>query len=112
MFGLWSDEGDAMRFHDLGEFGVFAQETIAGMDRVRAGDFGGRDDRCDVQIAVARGGRPDADRLVGEPHMHGVGIGGGMDRDRLDAHFMAGAMDAERDFAAIGDEQLFNGHEV
>ena len=42
--------------------------------------------------------------------MHGVGVGGRMDRDGLDAHFMAGAVDAERDLAAIGDQQLFNGH--
>jgi uncharacterized surface protein with fasciclin (FAS1) repeats len=33
-----------------------------------------------------------------------------MDRDRLDAHFVAGAMDAERDFAAIGDQNLLDGH--
>ena len=31
-----------------------------------------------------------------------------MDRDRLDAHFVAGAVDAKRDLAAIGDQQLFD----
>lgn len=80
------------------------------MDRVRAGDFGGGDDRGDVEIAVLRRGRADADRFVGEAHMHGVGVGGRMHRHRLDAHFMAGAMDAERDFAPVRDQQLFDGH--
>jgi hypothetical protein len=36
--------------------------------------------------------------------MHRVGIGGGMHRDRLDAHFVAGAVDAQRDLAAVGDQ--------
>jgi hypothetical protein len=43
--------------------------------------------------------------------MHGVGVGGGMHGDRLDAHFAAGALDAQRDLAAIGDQDLLeHGH--
>ena len=38
--------------------------------------------------------------------MHGVGVGGGMHRDGLDAHLLAGAVDAQRDLAAIGDEDF------
>jgi hypothetical protein len=38
--------------------------------------------------------------------MHGVGIGGRMHGDGLDAQFLAGAQDAQCDFAAIGDEDL------
>src|ERR1700744_3092633 len=38
--------------------------------------------------------------------MHGVGVGGGMDRDGGDSHLLAGAVDAERDLAAIGDEDF------
>ena len=38
--------------------------------------------------------------------MHGVGVGGGMDRDRGDAQFLAGAQDAQRDLAAVGDQDL------
>ena len=33
-----------------------------------------------------------------------------MDRDGLDAHFVAGAMDAQRDFAAVGDQQFLDRH--
>ena len=38
--------------------------------------------------------------------MHGVGVGGRMHRDGGDAHLLAGAMDAQRDLAAIGDEDF------
>jgi hypothetical protein len=34
-----------------------------------------------------------------------------MDRDRLDAHFVAGTMDSERDLAAVGDQQLLDLHQ-
>ena len=67
----------------------------------------GRDDRRDVEIAFARGRRADAHALVGEAHMHGVGIGGRMHRDGADAHLAAGAMDPERDLAAVGDQHFF-----
>ncbi len=38
--------------------------------------------------------------------MHGVGVGGGMHRDGGDAELLAGAQHAQRDLAAIGDEDL------
>jgi hypothetical protein len=33
-----------------------------------------------------------------------------VDRYRLDSHLVAGAMDAQRDLAAIGDQELLNCH--
>ena len=42
--------------------------------------------------------------------MHRVGIGGRVHRDRLDAHLVAGAVDAQRDLAAVGDQQLLDRH--
>ena len=82
------------------------EEADAGMDRVGAGDRRRREDRRNVEIAVARRRRADAHALVGEPHMHRVGVGGRMDGDGADAHLAAGAVDAQRDLAAIGDEHL------
>ena len=76
------------------------------MDRLRVGDFGRGDDRRDVEIALRRRRRPDAHRLVGEPHVLGLAIGFGMDDDGLDAELAAGALDAQRDLAAIGDQDL------
>ena len=33
-----------------------------------------------------------------------------MHRDRLDAHLVAGAVDAQRDLAAVGDQQFLDRH--
>ena len=38
--------------------------------------------------------------------MHGVGVGGGMHGDGGDAELLGGAQDAQRDLAAVGDEDL------
>ena len=66
----------------------------------------GRDDRFDIQVAVARRRRrrcAPRDRL--RSHAGRVGIGVGIDRDGFDAELAAGANDAARDLAAIGDQQ-------
>ena len=107
MFGTGPDEGEAVIRDHLGEGGVFREEAEARMDRVRAGHARGRDQRGHAQIAVARRGRADAHALVRKAHMHGVGVDGGMDRDGADAEVPAGADDAKRDFAAVGDQDLF-----
>ena len=80
------------------------------MDRVGVADLGRGDDVSDVEIAFAGGGRADADRVVGEADVHCIGVSGGMDRHRLDAHFVCGAMDAQRYLAAVGDQYARNGH--
>ncbi len=91
---------------DAGEARVLREEAVAGMDRVGAGDLAGGQDRGDVEVGVLGRRRADADALVGEAHMHGVGVGGGMDGDRRDAQFLAGAQHAERDLAPVGDQDL------
>jgi hypothetical protein len=106
MLGGRADEGDAVIFEHLHESGIFRQEAIAGMDRLRAGDLAGRDDGRDRQIALRRRVRPDADAFVGHADMHGIGIGDGMNGDRLDAHFLAGADHTERNLAPVRDQDL------
>jgi hypothetical protein len=76
------------------------------VDGVGVDDLGGRDDVGDVEVGFGGRRRADAHRFVGEADVHRVGVGGRMDRDRLDAHFVAGAVDAQRDLAAVGDQQL------
>ena len=106
VLGARPDEGDLVGGEDLGEAGVLGEEAVAGVDGVGAGDLAGGEDLRDVQVGFARRRRPDADALVGEPDMHGIGVGGGMHRDRGDAEFLAGAEDPEGDLAAIGDQDL------
>ena len=76
------------------------------MNGVGAGDFRRSDDGGDVQVGFRRRRGTDADALVGQTHMHGVGVGGRMYGDGGDAHFLARAIDAQRDFPAIGDEDF------
>ena len=66
-------------------------------------DLGRGDDVGDVEVGFGRWRRPDANRFVRKPDVHGIGVGGRMDRDGGDAHFVAGAVDAQRNLAAVGD---------
>ena len=101
------DELDVAALADLGEVRVLGQESVAGMNRVDVADFRRADDAIDLQITVGARGRADADRFVGQLHVERIDVRLGVDRQRADAEFLAGANDAERDFAAIGDEDFF-----
>lgn len=106
MLGRGADEGEAVLLHHRGKVGILGEEAEPGVDRVGVGDGGGGQDRRHVEIALARRGGADADRFVGEADMHRIGIGRRMHRHRLDAHLAAGPQDAQRDFAAVGDQDL------
>ena len=95
-----------MVFQRLRESGVFRQKTIAGVDRLRAGDLAGRNDRGLGKIAFRRRCRADADAFISHPHMHRVSIDGGMHRDRFDPHLTAGAHHAQRNLAPVGDQDF------
>jgi hypothetical protein len=90
----------------LGEVLVLGQEAVAGVNRLRAGGAGRLQDAVAAQIALARGSRADADRLVGQPHMARVRVGLGMHRHRGDAQAPRGADDPAGDLAAVGDQDL------
>src|SRR5690606_21897602 len=106
-FGTRSDEDETALFHPFREIGVFRQEAVAGVDGLGVCDFGGRDQRGHVQIAVAPRGGPDADGFIGQAHVLGLAVGLGMHDHGLDAQFAAGTQDPKGDFAAIGDQDFF-----
>ncbi len=101
-----ADELDVAGLAHLGEVGALGEEAVAGVDGIGAGDLGGADDGGHVQVALAAARRTDADVLVGEADVQAVLVGLGLDGDRLDAQFPAGADDAQRDLAAIGNQDL------
>ena len=107
MLGPRADEVHAVLAQDLGEARILGQEAVARMHRVGAGDLAGGEQPRHVEIALARGRRADAHAFVGEPHMHGVGVGGRMHRHGRDAELLAGAQHPQRDLAAVGDQDLF-----
>ena len=104
--GLRPDEMDIVLVEDFGEARILREESIARMHRVGAGDLAGGKQCRNVEIAVARGRRADAYALVGKPHVHGVLVGGRMHRDRGDAELLAGAQHAQRDLAAVCDQDF------
>ena len=101
-----ADERDPLVGADLGEVRILGQEAVARVERVGAGLPRGADQARDVQVAAARRRRADLNRLVGEAHDGGLGVGGRVDGDGLDAELAAGARDAQRDLAAVRDQDL------
>ena len=74
------------------------------MDRVRAARRRGLEDRARVEIAVGTSRGADGHRPVGRFDMRGPGIRLRVDRHGLDAHLARRADDAQRDLAAVGDQ--------
>ncbi len=83
---------------------VLGEKTIAGVDGLDIGNLRSADDACDVQIALGRRSRADADGFVGQMQIWGVAVGFTEDRDDFNAEVFASANDAQGDFAAIGHE--------
>src|SRR6266404_8568446 len=86
------------------ERGVLGEEAVAGMDRIGAARACGGEDVVDDEVALRRRRRADRVRVVGDQHVQGRAVGLGVDGDTLDAELAAGARDADRDLAAIGDQ--------
>src|SRR5262249_1574284 len=105
--GLGADEGDTGFRARLRELGALAEEAIAGVDRIDARLLRDVDDLVVVEGALDRGTFGDVVGLVGVPDVKHVAVDGGVYGDGHDVHFAAGAHDAKRDLAAIGDQDLF-----
>ena len=104
--GLGADEDETGLFHALGEVGVLRQEAVARVDGLGVGDFR-RGDQCrDVEVALRRRRRTDADRLVGHGHVLEVAVDRGVYGHRADAEGVARAQDAQRDFPSVGDDDF------
>ena len=108
-FGRRPDEGQAGVAHRGGEVFVLGEEAVARVDAVGARFLRGVDDRVDAQVAFARRARADRVRLVRVAHVQRRPIAFGVDGDRRHAQLAAGADDAHRDLAAVGDQNLFQG---
>jgi hypothetical protein len=74
------------------------------MDRVAARAFRDLDDPRGVEVALARRRGADRVRSVSGADVQRVAVDIAVDGGRADAKIVAGADDAERDLAAIGDE--------
>jgi hypothetical protein len=98
------DPGQPRVQDGLGEAGVLGQEAVAGVDGLRAGLLGRRQQPGRVEISV-RGDRPvQRQGLVGQPGERGALIRVGVDRDGRQAGVAAGPHHPQRDLAAVGNE--------
>ena len=104
--GTRTDEHEATLLDALREVGVFRQEAVAGMDGLGVRDFGRGDQGWHVEVALDRRRTTDADRLIGHGDVLQVAIHRGMHGDRLDAQGVAGAQDAQRNLATVGDDDF------
>ena len=109
--GRRTDKLDVRGAADLGEVGVLAQQPVAGMNRFHIGDLGGRDHGRHIQVAVGQPRRTDADGFVGEAHVQRVAVRLAVDGDGANAQLATGIENAQRDFAAIGN-QNFTEHSI
>ncbi len=98
------DEHDASVAARLGEPGMLGEEPVPRMHRLGARVERCGDDERRIEVALGRRRRTDAHGIVGEPHVRRIGVGVGVDGDRMDAEPSERADDPHGDLAAIGDE--------
>ena len=77
------------------------------MDGVHVGDLGRADDAAHLQVALRAGGGTDADGLISEVDVHGVGVCLGVNSDGFDVKFLASTDDPEGNFASVSDQYFF-----
>ena len=99
-----TDEDDAGLLARPRQVGALGEESIAGMDGVGLREGGCFHDRLHREIALRRRSGPNAHRPICHAHVQRAGVRVGVDRHALEPRLAAGAGDADRDFAAIGDE--------
>jgi hypothetical protein len=104
--GVGADEGDALVAQAAGEAGVLAEETEAGVDRLRARLPHRFDDPVGQQVGLGRRCGADQNRLVGHLDRQRTGVGLRIDLHGLNPHAAAGLDDADGDFTTVGDQDL------
>ena len=89
---------------------VFGEKAVARMDRVDVMLLGDRDDPLDVEVGPNRlTGPADEIGFIRLETVEGEAVFVGIDGHGPDAEFMGGAKHADRDLAAVGDQQLLDG---
>ena len=76
------------------------------MDGVGIADRSRAQNSLGIEVTFAGGWRPNTHGFVRKAHVHGIGVGRRMDGNRADTHLAAGAVDAQRNFSAVGDKDF------
>ena len=97
-----------MRRGRFGKGGVLGEEAVARVNGVAPGGERRRDQRGRGKVAALGVGGPDADRLVGDEHRTRFAIGFAVGDNRFDAELAAGAQDAQRNLAPVGNQHTLD----
>ena len=90
------------------ERGVLRYEAVAGMHRVGAGTRGRVEQAFTVEVALRGRRGPEVRGMVGERDVRRVPVGVGVHRHRLDPHTTECPENADRDLAAVRDEDALH----
>ena len=110
-FGARPNPNQARVDDSLRESGVLGKEPIPRVHGVSTSLLGDVEELVLAQVGVARCAAAEGIRLVGHLHMEGVPVGVGIDGDRAETSVLAGAGDADGNFAAVGNEHLGDRHD-
>ena len=107
--GRGADPGQPGIDNRAGEVGVFREEAIAGVHRVGAGASCHGDQLVGVQISGLAVVALQGIGGVGQADVQGVGVVVGVDGHARQPGLAGGADDADRDLAAVGNQQGVHG---
>jgi hypothetical protein len=103
----WRADPGQPRVDDrTGEVGVLGQESVSGVDRVRAAVPGSLEDLGDVQVALGRGLAAQGVCLVGHADVQSVQVNLAVYGHADEPGIPAGPHNPDRDLAAVGDQDL------
>ena len=105
--GCGANEHKTAFLNPLGKVGVFAEETIPRVNGLGVRYFSGRNDGRHVQIAQGRSCRSNANSLFGQFDVLGFAVRLGIHHHSFNTQLFASPLDAQRDFASVGDQNLF-----
>ena len=95
-----------------GEARVLGEKPVSGVDGLRAGAFCGGDDLRHVEVALASGRRAEEHRDVGLQDVARTGVGFAVYGNRPNTHVAQRPVHADRDLAAVGDQDRFERHHI
>ena len=108
--GARTDKGDPGGVRRCGQLRGFREKTIARVDGISAGELRDADDFLDREVGRNRlHPHPDFVGLIRLEAVQGEAVFVGVNGDRLDAQLCCATKHADRDFRAVGNEQLADG---
>ena len=105
----WANEREASPDACFGKVGALAEEAVAGVDRVGASFFGGRNNGCRVEVCANRVAMlADLICLVGLQTMQAVAVLERVNGNRVDVELVSGPKGPNRNLATVRNKQFLH----